>query len=71
MSSDLFPIFSGVQWRHACGFWDFPKKRDQKVIDVKFILCGPCVTMETSRKGYQFKEDQVAINIFKNWKNMP
>ena len=35
---------------YTCGFWDFPKKRDQKVIDAKFVLCGPCVPIVTSRK---------------------
>ena len=56
--------------RYACGFWDFPKNCDQKVIDAKFVLCGSCVPMVTSRKGYQFKEDQVAIDMFKDWRNM-
>ena len=56
--------------RYACGFQDFPKKHDQKNNDAKFVLCGSCVPMVTSRKGYQFKEDQIAINIFKDWKNM-
>ena len=51
-------------------FGIFQKKCDQKVIDAKFVLSGPCVPMVTSRKGYQFKEDQVAINIFKDWKNI-
>ena len=56
--------------RYACGFWGFPKKCDQKVIDAKFVLCGSCVPMVTSRKGYQFKVDQVAIDMFKGWRNM-
>ena len=51
-------------------FTIFQKKLEQKVIDAQFVLCGPCVPMVTSRKGYQFKEDQVAINIFKDQKNM-
>ena len=51
-------------------FMIFQKKLEQKVIDAQFVLCGPCVPMVTSRKGYQFKEDQVAINIFKDRKNM-
>ena len=58
--------FSFLQY--TCGFWGFPTKLDQKIIDAKFVLCGPCVPMITSTKVYQFKEDQVAINIFKNWK---
>ena len=58
--------FSFLQY--TCGFWDFPKKRDQKVIDAKFVFCGPCVPMVTRRKGYQFEKDQIAINIFKDWK---
>ena len=51
-------------------FLGFSKKHDQKNIDAKFVLCGSCVPMVTNRKGYQFKEDQRAINIFKDWKNM-
>ena len=51
-------------------FLGFSKKHDQKNIDAKFVLCGSCVPMVTNRKGYQFKEDQIAINIFKDWKNM-
>ena len=58
-------------FRYACGFLGFPKKCDQKVIDAKFVLCGPCVPMVTSRKGYQFKEDQVNKCVFakENMKN--
>ena len=41
-----------------------------KIDTYLFVLCGPCVPMVTSRKCYQFKEDHVAINIFKDWKNM-
>ena len=49
-------------------FGIFQKKHDQKVIDAKFVFCGPCVPMVTRRKGYQFEKDQIAINIFKDWK---
>ena len=56
--------------RYPSAFRNFPKKHDQKVIDAKSVLCGTCVPMVTSRKGYQFREDHVAINIFKDWKNV-
>ena len=55
---------------YPSAFRNFPKKHDQKVIDAKSVLCGTCVPMVTSRKGYQFREDHVAINIFKDWKNV-
>ena len=51
-------------------FWDFPKKENLKIVDAKFGLCGPCVPTVTSKKGYKFKEDEVAIDIFKEWKYM-
>ena len=60
--------FSFLQY--TCGFWHFPKKLDQKVIDAKFFFCSPWIPMVTSRKCYQFQKDKIAINIFKDWKYM-
>ena len=56
--------FFQYTWHY--GFWDFSGKCDQEVIDAKFVLYCPCVSMVTIRNDYQLVEVQVAIIIFRD-----
>ena len=42
---------------YSCGYWDFLKKADVKIVDVKYVFFGQCVPEETAKKGYKFAED--------------
>ena len=39
---------------YSCGYWDFLKKADVKIVDVKYVFFGQCVPEETTKKGYKF-----------------
>ena len=49
-------------------YWDFPKKLDVKIIDVKYVFFGLCVPGETIKKGYKFAKDGVAEQQYKELK---
>ena len=34
--------------RYSCGYWDFPPKKDVKIIDSKYVFYGPCKPSHTS-----------------------
>ena len=53
---------------YSCGYWDFPKKPDKKIVEVKYVFFGPCVPVETTKKGYKFAEDQDAQVRYKEIK---
>ena len=54
---------------YKCGYWEFPKIDDIKIIDKDFIFMGPCTPSEITKKGYQFKNDEKAHEIYKAFKN--
>ena len=48
------------------GFWEFPKKDDQKLVHPKFVFYGPCKPSEIRKRlGYKFKEDEAALRLYK------
>ena len=55
--------------RYKCGYWEFPKVDDVKIIETEFIFMGPCTPTETTKQGYKFKDDK-AIEIYKSLKNL-
>ena len=56
------------------GYWDFLKNEDIKIVDLKFVFCGPATPLSTSKIGCRFgKEEKKAMDIYKliknsNWK---
>ena len=55
---------------NTCGYWDFPKLDDTKVVDTKYIFIGPCTPSKITKQGYIFKEDQDALEKYKLFKNI-
>jgi len=50
---------------YSCGYWEFPKNDEIRIIDTKYILFGPCTPQDTSKNGYQFEDDEKTQRIFK------
>ena len=50
---------------YACGYWEFPKKKDIIIVDAKYIFYGPCTPCETTKHGYRFKEDEETFQRYK------
>ena len=44
---------------YQCGYWDFPKRNDSEIVDIKYVFHGPCIPVETTKKGYRFEENEV------------
>ena len=42
------------------GFWDWPKKIDQKHVSAKFIFYGPCMPEAPTKQGFKFAEEETA-----------
>lgn len=40
------------------GFWDWPKKIDQKLVSSKFVFYGPCIPEAPTRRGFKFSEEE-------------
>ena len=45
------------------GIWDFPKRPDIKIIEIKYIFYGPITPSSTTIEGYKFNEDLEAIQV--------
>ena len=60
--------FSFMHPKHD-GFWDWPKKKDEKRVSSKFVFFGPCMPKAPSRIGFKFQMRMLQrkpINIIKN-----
>ena len=55
--------------RYSCGYWDFSKKRNVKIIDCKYVFYGPCRPSHTCRAGYKFEDDGKALDLYKKINN--
>ena len=42
------------------GFWDFPKWPDIKIMEVKYIFCGPVLHATITKSLFQISEDDEA-----------
>ena len=51
--------------KYSCGYWDFPKNDDIKIIEFKYVFVGPCMPSQTSKMGYTFNECTEAIRKYK------
>ena len=51
--------------KSQCGYWDFPKDDDIKIISIKYVFYGPCLPAKTTKYGYQFDEDEAVIKYNK------
>ena len=40
------------------GYWKFPKKVDEKLVDIKFVFIAPTTPKSVTKHGYTFQEDQ-------------
>ena len=50
---------------YLCGFWDFPKKKeDRSIINIMYVIYGPCIPKVTTKNGYQFHEDDLVQKKF-------
>ena len=52
------------------GFWDFPEKRKELQVEVRFLFFGPVTPVEVSRRGYRFKEDEECAGIYNVMKRL-
>ena len=55
---------------YSCGYWDFPKGDYIKIVETKYIFMGPCTPMETTKKGYKFKEEAKSVKKYRHFKKM-
>ena len=53
---------------YMCGGWEFPKIEYTKIVNAKYVLMGPCTPSHIKKKGYIFKEDDVALGKYKTIK---
>ena len=52
------------------GYWNFPKLDDVKLVDAKFVFCGPVAPSSATKKGYTFtNDDKAAIQVYKTLKS--
>ena len=60
-----------IQFLHyKLSVWDFPKRANEKIINVKYIFFGPVNPTTTTRKGYTLDEDSQVLSIYKQIKLM-
>ena len=50
---------------YSCGYWEFHKKDDSQVVDVKYVFMGQCIPSEIMKRGYKFVENDCALEIYK------
>ena len=53
---------------YICGGWEFPKIEYIKIGDAKYVFMDPCTPSHIKKKGYIFKEDDVASAKYKTIK---
>ncbi len=45
------------------GWWDFPKQREQKIIEAKYVFFGPTNPQPPTKRGYKFDDDEGIENL--------
>ena len=64
-------ISAEVKFIHrSCGYWEFPKADDIKIIDVDYFFIGLCTPSEIRKSRYKFKEDKSVSEKYKIFKNV-
>ena len=51
------------------GFWDFPKRPDKKIIEVKYVFYGHVLPASMTKSGFKIPEDDEAAQIHKEIKS--
>ena len=51
------------------GFWDWPNKNDQTMIQSRFIFLGPCIPTAPTKRGFRFSEDEEPRALYRHLKN--
>ena len=46
-------------------YWDYPKGGDVQTVLAKYVFLGPVVPSETVKQGLFFKEDIIALRLYK------
>ena len=67
-SLDANSVVTRAEFRfleYQCGFWDFPKKDDINIIDMKCVFYGPCLPLEATKNGNRFEEDEAVMKYNK------
>ena len=61
----------GINFLHyvSSGYWEFPRKADEKLIDIKFAFIGPMTPKSIIKRGYTFQEDKNSLEMYKMLKN--
>ena len=49
---------------YICGYWEFPKVDDIKIVDTKYVYMEPCTPVEI-RRGFKFNEDEEALKKYR------
>ena len=58
---------------YSCGYWEFPRKYDSQVGDLKYVIIGPCIPSETTKSWHhgenlmKLPEFFVVSSIFLKW----
>ena len=50
-------------------FWDWPKKKDEKRVNSKFIFYGPCMPEAPTKNGFHFADEDDAMKQYKVFRN--
>ena len=50
------------------GFWNIPKSRDMKIVEVKYIFYGPVLPAAITKSMFKISEDDEAVCINKEIK---
>ena len=45
--------------------WEFPTRSNKEIIKSKCLFYGPCTPSVITKRGYQFREDEEANNMYK------
>ena len=51
------------------GYWEFQKKVDEKLVDIKFVFIGPVTPKSITKWGYTFQEEQNSLEMYQILKN--
>ena len=71
MKDDVGIVANRIEMKflhYMCGCWEFPKIEDTKIVDANYVFMGPCTPSDITKKGYKFKEDDVALAKYKKIK---
>lgn len=52
--------------QYSCGFWEFPRIDEIRIIETKYIFYSPCRPQDTTKNGY--KSEDKTQNMFKSLK---